>query len=122
MKPRKEREAEVRERIDALVRRKLTILNLQLAVTVAGAALIVAVLGWTRTPLLVAGLIVGVANTGQGINLVRMLPAHLRMNRSEPASVTTINRQSLWTEIAFIVIWVAVTALLLWASARAPVA
>jgi hypothetical protein len=122
MKPREEREAEVRERIDALVRRKLTILNLQLAVTVAGAALIVAVLGWTRTPLLVAGLLVGVANTGQGINLVRMLPAHLRMNRSEPASVTTINRQSLWTEIAFIVIWVAVTALLLWASARAPVA
>lgn len=122
MKPRKEREAEVRERIDALVRRKLTILNLQLAVTVAGAALIVAVLGWTRTPLLVAGLLVGVANTGQGITLVRMLPAHLRMNRSEPASVTTINRQSLWTEIAFIVIWVVVTALLLWASARAPVA
>ena len=122
MKPRKEREAEVRERIDALVCRKLTILNLQLAVTVAGAALIVAVLGWTRTPLLVAGLLVGVANTGQGITLVRMLPAHLRMNRSEPASVTTINRQSLWTEIAFIVIWVVVTALLLWASARAPVA
>lgn len=122
MKPRKEREAEVRERIDTLVRRKLTILNLQLAVTVAGAALIVAVLGWTRTPLLVAGLLVGVANTGQGITLVRMLPAHLRMNRSEPASVTTINRQSLWTEIAFIVIWVVVTALLLWASARAPVA
>lgn len=122
MKPRTEREAEVRERIDALVRRKLTILNLQLAVTVAGAALIVAVLGWTWTPLLVAGLLVGVANTGQGITLVRMLPAHLRMNRSKPASVTTINRQSLWTEIAFIVIWVFVTALLLWASVRAPVA
>jgi len=120
MTPGTQGEAQVQARIDALVRRKLRILNLQLAMTVVAATLIVAALGSTRMPLLIAGCLVGVANAGQGINLLRMLPSHLWMNRSSPASVTRINRLSLLTEIAFVVLWLAITALLLWASARAP--
>ena len=120
MNHRRQREAEVRERIDLLVRKKLRLLNLQLGATVAAAVLIVAGFGWKQTPLLIAALLVGVVNAGQGITLLRLLPAHIRMNQSGPASVTTINRLSLWTEIAFVAIWIAVTALLLWAAARAP--
>ena len=120
MNQRHQREAEVRERIDLLVRKKLRLLNLQLGATVAAAVLIVAGFGWTQTPLLIAALLVGAANAGQGITLLRLLPSHIRMNQGGPASVTTINRLSLWTEIAFVAIWIAVTGLLLWAAARAP--
>lgn len=120
MNHRLRREDEVLKRIDRLVRKKLRRLNLQLGATVAAAVLVVAGFGWTRTALLAAAMIVGVGNAVQGIAMVRMLPAHLRMNETGPASTATINRLSLWTEIAFVAIWIAVTAVLLWTAARAP--
>lgn len=108
--------------IKAFVRRKLAILNLQLAATLVAALAIVLLLGWSRDSLLFAAALVGLGNAGQGIGLIRGFPLHLRMNRESPALVHDLNRMSLWTEIGFVAVWLIVTLILIVAALRAPVA
>lgn len=122
MKPDLRDDAVFRATIQAFVRRKLAILNLQLAATLVGAFVIVLLLDWSRDSLLFAAALVGLGNAGQGVGLIRGLPHHLRMNRESPAGVRDLNRFSLWTDIGFVAVWLILTVILIVAGLRAPVA
>jgi hypothetical protein len=111
----------LKAKIEAHIRRKLLLLNLQLGATIAVGLLVVLFAGWTRTPLTFAALSVGLVNAGQGINLLRSLPAHIQMNRlNTDDEVQNLNRLSLGNDIAFIVLWIVISVLLGVAAVRAP--
>lgn len=111
-----------RDKIGALVRRKLALLNLQLGATVAAALMLVLIFGWYQQPLGCGAILVASVHAGQAIDVIRGIPAHLRINRDSPAGIQDLNRLSLGIEVTFVVLWVTITALLVWATLRAPVA